>query len=49
MSLLSFLALNVVALLLSMGKKALRFNQKYLILCSEDDKGLTVLERHEGE
>ncbi len=38
MSLLSFWALNVsVALLTIQGQKALRFNQEYLNLCSEDE------------
>ncbi len=31
------------------GQKALRFNQKYFNLCSEDNEGLMGLERHEGE
>ncbi len=39
MSLLPFLALNVSVALLSMqGQKALRFHQKYLNLCSEDEQ-----------
>ncbi len=53
MSYLPFWALNVSVALLSMqGQKALGFHQKYLNLCSEDDKmteGHTGLERHEGE
>ncbi len=50
MSLPPFWALNVSVALLSMqGQKALGFHQKYLNLCSEDEQGLTVLERHEGE
>ncbi len=43
---------NFSVVLLSMeGKTALRFHQKYLNLCSEDEwnEGLTGLERHEGE
>ncbi len=32
------------------GQKALGFNQKYLNLCSEDERRfLTGLEQHEGE
>ncbi len=39
MSLLLFWALNVVVHLLSMqGQKALRFHQKYLNLCSKDER-----------
>ncbi len=39
MSLLSFKALNVSVTLLSMeGQKALEFHQKYLHLCSEDER-----------
>ncbi len=39
MSLLPFWALNVVVVVLSMeGQKALRFHQKYLNLCSEDEQ-----------
>ncbi len=39
MSLLPFWALNMSVVLLSMqGQKALRFNQKYLNLCSEDEQ-----------
>ncbi len=39
MSLLPFLSLNVSIALLSMqGQKALRFHQKYLNLCSEDEQ-----------
>ncbi len=50
MSLLPFWALNVSVALLSMqGQKALGFHQKYLNLCSENERGLTGLERHEGE
>ncbi len=38
MSLLPFLALNmVVALLSKEGKKALRFHQKYLNLCTKNE------------
>ncbi len=38
MSLLPFWALNISVALLSMqGQKALRYNQKYLNLCSEDE------------
>ncbi len=41
MSSLPFWALKVVVVLLSMeGQKALRFHQKYLNLCSEDERGL---------
>ncbi len=39
MFLLPFWALNVSVALLSMeGQKALRFHQKYLHLCSEDER-----------
>ncbi len=39
MSLLRFCALIVVIALLSMeGQRALRFRQKYLNLCSEDER-----------
>ncbi len=39
MSLLTFWALNVSVALLSMeGQKALGFHQKYLNLCSEDER-----------
>ncbi len=39
MSLLPFWVLNVVVALLSMqGQKALGFHQKYLNLCSEDER-----------
>ncbi len=40
----TFLALNVVVALLSMqGQKALGFHQKYLNLCSEDERRWQVL------
>ncbi len=43
MSLLPFWALNiVVALLLMEGQRALRFPQKYLNFCSEDEQGLVL-------
>ncbi len=38
-----------IVLLSTQGQKALRFHQKYLNLCSEDEKGIRGLERHEGE
>ena len=31
------------------GLRALGLNLKYLKLCSEDERGLTALEQHEGE
>ncbi len=50
MSLLPFWALNVVVALLSMqGQKALRFHLNILICVPKMSKGLTGLERHEGE
>ncbi len=48
MSLVPFWALSV-ALLSMEGLRALGFHHKYLNLCSEDNKGLTGLEQHEGE
>ncbi len=48
MPLLPFWALSVVVVLLSMeDQRALGFHQKYLHLCSDDNEGLTGLERHE--
>ncbi len=38
MSLLPSWALNISIALLSMGQKALGFHQKYLNLCSEDER-----------
>ncbi len=38
MYLVPFWALNLVVLLLSVGQKALRLHQKYLNLCSEDER-----------
>ncbi len=38
MSLLCFCALIMVPLLSMEGQRALRFHQKYLILCSEDEQ-----------
>ncbi len=51
MSIVLFWALIMVVPLLSMeGQKALRFHQKYLNLCSEDEcEGLMGLQWHEGE
>ncbi len=47
-TLLPFWALSVTVLLLSMqGQKALRFHQKYLNLCFEDERR-SGLDRHEG-
>ncbi len=50
MSLLSFWALNVVVVLLSMqGQKTLGFHQNILICVLKMNEGLTGLERHEGK
>ncbi len=42
---------NISVVLLSMeGLRALRFKQKYLNLCSDDERrGLMGLEQHQGE
>ncbi len=40
---------NAVVLLSMEGLRALWFNQKYFKMRSEDEQGLTGLERHEGE
>ncbi len=42
-SLLPFWALNIVVTLLLMeGQRALKFPQKYLNFCSEDEQGLVL-------